>query len=83
MIRPNGVTLTCRDTPLDQDRLARVAPVDASAAIAAVARGGYNTVTEVEWKHGAWRLRARDASGAPVRLLVDGWSGQINSVPRR
>jgi hypothetical protein len=83
MIRPGDAVVTCRDTPGDGERLARVAPVDAAAAIAAAGRSGYDTVTEVEWKHGAWRLRARDASGAPVRLLVDGWSGQITSWPRR
>ncbi|MBC4017801.1 hypothetical protein ACFQU2_06140 [Siccirubricoccus deserti] len=83
MIRPDGAVVTCRDTPLDRDRLAQVAPVNAAAAIAAAGRAGYGTVTEVEWQHGAWRLRARDASGMPMRLLVDGWSGQVTSSPWR
>lgn len=65
------------------DRLAASAPVNAAAAIAAAQQAGHSTVTEVEWEHGGWQLRAVDASGRLVRLMVDGWSGQVTTRPQR
>ncbi len=51
--------------------------VNAAAAIETVALAGYWDITELDWKNGAYRIRARDDAGSSARFTVDGRSGQI------
>lgn len=85
LIRADGTTLACEDRYDRQaaQRVAAAAPVDAAAAIGKAREAGFGPVTKAEWEHGAWRLRATDASGQPVRLRVDGWTGQVIAQPKR
>ncbi len=85
MTRADGTTLACDDDDDRQaaHRVAAVAPVDAAAAIGKAREAGYGPVTKAEWEKGAWRLRATDSSGRPVRLRVDGWTGQVTAQPKR
>lgn len=84
LIRADGTSLAC-DDKFDRQaaqRVAAAAPVDAAAAIGKAREAGFGPVVKAEWEHGAWRLRTTDGSGQPVRLRVDGWTGQVSAQPR-
>lgn len=85
LVRADGTTLACDDRYDRQaaQRVAAAAPVDAATAIAKAREAGFGPVVKVEWEHGAWRLRTVDGSGQPVRLRVDGWTGQVVAQPQR
>lgn len=40
---------------------------------------GYGEVREIEWDDGLYKVKARNAEGRPIKLYVDGHSGQVLS----
>jgi len=53
------------------------ATVDIVAAIAAVRTAGYAAVRSAEWDDGAWEVKANDAQGRRIKLIVDPVSGAV------
>lgn len=79
---PVGIAAASGDTARDTRRSAGTptpgtAAFDAPAAIAAVYGAGYTAVSELEWEHGAWEVKAVDATGRRVELRVDATTGAV------
>ncbi|MGE5547065.1 MAG: PepSY domain-containing protein [Solirubrobacterales bacterium] len=53
--------------------------LSASDAVMAVAATGHWDVSEIEYRGGAWMVRASDDKGASARFAVDDTSGQLAS----
>lgn len=67
-----------RDTRrTEENRAVAAARVDAAAAIAAVRAAGYGPVSELDWEHGRWEVKATDAEGRRVGLYVDASTGAV------
>jgi hypothetical protein len=57
--------------------------VKATIGATAITRAeGTAPMTELEWEHGAWRLRTRDAATLPAWLQADGWTGPVGAHSR-
>lgn len=51
---------------------------DAAAAISAVHGAGYTAVSDLEWEHGGWQVKAADGGGRHVELRVDAATGAVS-----
>lgn len=66
-----------QDRRAEESRAIAAAQVDAAAAIAAVRAAGYGPVSELEWDHGRWEVKATNTEGRRVELHVDTTSGAV------
>ncbi|MCU0984008.1 MAG: hypothetical protein MUC89_03585 [Acetobacteraceae bacterium] len=69
--------------PERRDQAALAARVSAADAIRAVEAAGYRGVTELEWERTGWEVKAQNAEGARVKLMVDGTTGAVTQASRR
>ncbi|MBW6401384.1 PepSY domain-containing protein [Roseomonas sp. HJA6] len=61
----------------EESRAVAAARIDATAAIAAVRAAGYGPVSELDWEHDRWEVKATDAEGRRVALHVDAATGAV------
>ncbi len=66
-----------------RDQAALAARVGAADAIRAVEAAGYRGVTELEWERTGWEVKAHNAQGGRVKLMVDGTTGAVTQTSRR
>ena len=48
-----------------------------------VEAAGYREIRKIEWEHGRYEVKARDAQDQRVKLYVDGSSGEVEPKGKR
>lgn len=63
---------------------ANVAPkITIQQALSTAEKAGYTDIREIEFEHGKWEVKGRDAHGKKFKVKIDATSGELSKATKK